>query len=410
MYRIPESESERAALEEALDETRGSHQLAGRDDSLAAAARALLHEVDPVIATPTPPSWERHDQLECATFREIYARACSIALGVPVHRRNPLVAALMTRRIVLIAALFAGHKREGDVEDWAWRHGGVAACFDIQRDSLHGNLRDGRVTGAILAAADAGWIIKVLMAMPCESFTCMKLVPVPPGEPEAPPLRLRSCLPGVPECPAGWEPYFNKHERFVLWGWAVAAAVLKWEGGGLFAEHPVDRGDEQKPRFYREHFAEHAPLSLHPKTIEMQERFGIEEIDVLQCMSGCEHEKGTTIFADRHTAKAVRAAALPCVHLKHEECAGTDADGNSISQMASYWSSEFNRWAVLATIGASPATVRKAALDAAAPELLKAGLSRSALEQWVYFPVGRIPYSTSLAELGLCEPCEEGIT
>eukprot|EP00966_Prymnesium_polylepis_P230286 5328585-Prymnesium_polylepis.1 len=74
--------------------------------------------------------------------------------------------------------------------------------------------------------------------MPCQSFTCMKLVPVPPGEPEAPPLRLRSALPGVPECPEGWEPYFNKHEKFILWGWDVAAATLEWEGGRLIAEHP----------------------------------------------------------------------------------------------------------------------------------------------------------------------------
>eukprot|EP00966_Prymnesium_polylepis_P184059 4265939-Prymnesium_polylepis.1 len=28
----------------------------------------------------------------------------------------------------------------------------------------------------------------------------MKLVPVPLGEPPAPPMRLRSMLPGVPEC------------------------------------------------------------------------------------------------------------------------------------------------------------------------------------------------------------------
>ena len=178
----------------------------------------------------------------------------------------------------------------------------------------------------------------------------------------------------------------------------------------MFAEHPVDRGDQQKPRFYREQYAEHAPLSLHPTSIEMGDRFGIEEVDVVQCMSRCAHEKGTTIFADRYTARAVRAAALPCVHDKHEECAGVDANGKSISEQSSYWSSEFNRWAVLATVGGAPASVRVAALDAAAPDLLKAGLSRSAFDGWAYRPVGSIPYSTTLTELGLCDPCEEGVT
>ena len=74
-----------------------------------------------------------------------------------------------------------------------------------------------------------------------------KLHLVPLGEPPAPPMRLRSMLPGVPECPEGWEPYFAKHERFISWGWDVACAVLEWEGGGLIAEHPVTRFPTPRP-------------------------------------------------------------------------------------------------------------------------------------------------------------------
>ena len=401
-------------MRDALDERRGARNLEGTNATLAEAARALLPEpgVDPLppiaIATGAPPSADP-DQLECAVFREVYARACSIALGVPIDRRDPMIAMLMTLRRLTICALFAGPKREGDIEDWAWRLGGTAACYDVQRDEVHGNLQSSRVCGAIHAAAMAGWFIKIIIAMPCQSFTCMKLVPVPAGQPEAPPMRLRSYLPDVPPCPPGWEPYFNKHERFIVWSWDVACAVLEWEEGGLIAEHPVDRGDEQKPRFYRTRFAEHAPLSLHPKTLEVAERFGVREVDVVQCMSRCEHEKGTTLFADEETWGGLCAAALPCVHDDHKQCTGVDAEGNSISELSSYWTSVMNRWIVLASLGASFATVRNAALDAAEPALLQAGLSREALRRWRYRPVGTLSSGELFSRLGMLG-AEEGIT
>ena len=414
IFIVPTAEVERVALWEALDEEREPNNLGGGDDALEAAARALLirnadgSEPRLVIASKVPVSSDR-DQLECATFREVYARACSIALGVPVHRHDPLVKALMAGRERTICALFAGPRRDGDVEDWAWRQGGVAACYDTQRDRVHGDLTSGAVCGTILAAALAGWWVTVIMAMPCQSFTCMKLVPVPPGEPEAPPLRLRSALPGVPECAEGWEPYFSKHERFVLWGWDVAAATLEWEGGRLIAEHPVDRGDPRKVRFYRDRFAEHAPLSLHPRTLEMKERFGVRELDVVQCMSRCPHEKGTTLFADEETWESLQAAALPCLHENHKECAGKDASGNSISEQSSYWSSEMNKWVVLGGLGGSYAAVRSAALDAAAPEVMRAGLHKEALRLWEYRPVGEIPVRSPFSELGLQGAYDQGL-
>eukprot|EP00966_Prymnesium_polylepis_P171150 3956338-Prymnesium_polylepis.1 len=92
---IPTAEVEREALWSALEEKRGPDNLGGGDDSLEAAARALLSRSADgskqklVIASKVPVSSDR-DQLECATLREIHARACSIALGVPVHRHDPL--------------------------------------------------------------------------------------------------------------------------------------------------------------------------------------------------------------------------------------------------------------------------------------------------------------------------------
>eukprot|EP00966_Prymnesium_polylepis_P070954 1648296-Prymnesium_polylepis.1 len=66
---------------------------------------------------------------------------------------RPVGQALMAGRERTICALFAGPGRDGDVEDWAWRQGGAAACYDIQRDRVHGDLTSVAVCGTILAAA-----------------------------------------------------------------------------------------------------------------------------------------------------------------------------------------------------------------------------------------------------------------
>ena len=134
------------------------------------------------------------------------------------------------------------------------------------------------------------------------------------------------------------------------------------------------------------------------------ERFGVREIDIVQCMSRCPHEKGTTLFADAATWQALKAAALPCLHETHDQCTGTDAGGNSISQLTS----EMNRWIVLAALGGSFAAVRSAALDAAAPAVMAAGLRTEALRNWEYRPIGSIKAKTPLSELGLLGASEEG--
>ena len=69
-----------------------------------------------------------------------------------------------------------------------------------------------------------------------------------------------------------------------------------------------------------------------------------------------------------------------------------------------------NRWVVLAAIGGSYAAVRSAALDAAEPAIIAAGLRKEALRDWEYRPVGSIKSKTPLAELGLLGVSGEGIT
>eukprot|EP00966_Prymnesium_polylepis_P029390 682849-Prymnesium_polylepis.1 len=74
----------------------------------------------------------------------------------------------------------------------------------------------------------------------------MKLVPVPPGEPPAPPMRLRSMLPDVPECPEGWEPYFAKHDAIHIVGMGRRVRRPRVGRGRADRRAPgIDRGDEQ---------------------------------------------------------------------------------------------------------------------------------------------------------------------
>ena len=79
-------------------------------------------------ATHMPQSSANPDQLqlEGTVFREVYARACSVALGVPIDRRDPMAKMLMSGRALTICAPFAGPKREGDIGDWARNLGGAA--------------------------------------------------------------------------------------------------------------------------------------------------------------------------------------------------------------------------------------------------------------------------------------------
>lgn len=408
-FRIPNDERERKQLTDVMDEARGS-SLVGSDAGLAAAAHAISGPTATAIESPWPIDPLADDQFEWSLLKELYARACSLKLGLCVMRDDPLIRALLTNRDRVVVCPFAGPKREGDLEDWAWDLGAVAACYDVQRCPVRGNLQWGHNKAVILEAARVGWVDACILAIPCESFTCMRLVPIPADQPQAPPLRLRSCLPDLPPCPEGWEPYLSKHEAFVAFGWDLAAAVLDWASGRLVAEHPVDRGDEAKIRFFREQFAEHAPLSLHPGTIELMTRYRVRETDVVQCMSRCEHEKGTTIFADEETSEAIAFGALPCVHQSHKECSGTNPDGSSVSEQSSYWTSEFNRWLMLAVLGGSPAAVREAALDAAEIELLSAGISRDQMAEWQPQPIGEIGAGTPLAEIGLGETRDEGVT
>ena len=319
------------------------------------ARRCIAREHVWLQCSCTCPCQPRRQKLACHACElaaEAFSRACTAALGTPMQPDTPLLRALLTGRRVL-TLLFGGPEREageGGIDDAVWDRGSAAAVYDRDRPGPFGDLRSGANTGHIVAACKAGWT-DVFSAAPCESFTCLRLLEPPPGEREAPPLRLRSYLPGLPPTPPGWEEYLEEHEGFVdLTADSITGAVRAGRRGG--AENPIDKGDKLGRRhFYREHFAEHAPLTLHPRILQMKAELGLQEIDFTQCMSGATAEKGTTIIADDKSAAALRpVAATKCIHPPkwHKEARGRDAEGRSRSKQSAYYKPVMNSWVAAA--------------------------------------------------------------
>ena len=274
-----------------------------------------------------------------------FALACSSVLGVSCDRRSPLMRALMSGRKVL-ALLYAGPDRPEDgCERFVEARGWAAASYDTVR-SREQNLLWHSVQQPLRAAGRAGWI-NVFCSPRCESFTCLRFNPPKPGEKEAPPLRLRSYLPGLPPTPPGWEAYLAEHEEDITLTFDLGEAVMA-AGGRFGAEGPIDRGDEvDRKHYFRRKYAEHAPLSLHPRSQRLQRQFGAVEQDVVQCACGAPWEKGTTIIADPASAATMQPVVdtgCVCLEGTHQQARGRDEEGQSISKMAANYPSFMHEW------------------------------------------------------------------
>lgn len=287
---------------------------------------------------------------------QIFAIACGHVLRVPIHRDEPIVRALATgRRVVVI--LFAGEK--GALAAAVDRRGSAGAAYEVKLDGVHQNLDSPSVIAVLEAAGKAGWIRALIDETPCCSFTCLRHLPRRAGKQAAPPLRLKSLLPDFPEPPLEWKAYFDKHERFVAFVFGkgrLADRVLAWPGGRLISEHPVRRSDKALKRFYREQFAEHVSLDMHPVVRAFMHRQRAREVIHCQCMMNSPFQKGTSLIADAATASDVSALErIDCLHpprAHRKEAYGEDEDGESLSAEAAEYSEEYEELLAAAATGA----------------------------------------------------------
>ena len=253
-----------ATVSDVLAEERGDAAPGGADGPALEAARLVATGASVTLTYGTcgAAGGSAAARLTAETLAlEIFARACSILLETAVDRRAPLLGALATGKRVAVILFAGGDRGKEGMDHQVRRRGWAAAPYDVLLDARHGNVLRSSVFHPLLAAARAGWVEAVWAATPCESFSVLRFKPPPPGAAwEAPPVRRRSSLPGLPPTPAGWEDFVGRHERFVEITALTVEAVRAW-GGAVIIENPVDRGDEGRTRFYRREYADHAPHS-----------------------------------------------------------------------------------------------------------------------------------------------------
>ena len=111
-----------------------------------------------------------------------------------------------------------------------------------------------------------------------------------------------------------------------------------------------------------------------------RERFGAGVVDVVQCMSGSDFEKGTSLIADPTTALALDPAGrIPCLHKRgthREQACGYDERGESRSARAAAYPAPMNEWLAAALTTGDEAEVRRlveAAADRVVQEIRAGG-------------------------------------
>ena len=344
-------------------------------EAITALAVAMTRgEVWLVCACRCPCRQRESGWCHCEVIAKIaFARACSWSLEVEVPWQSPLVAAWMTGLPVAVL-MWAGRARPRSLGDSVRRRRFAAAEFDIKQDRVWGDLTKETNTAPILRGADVGWIDAGMMACPCQSTTVMKFHEPKPGKRAAPYLRRRSWLPGCPEPPPEWAAYLSKHDGFFRLGFDVASRLLARKRR-VVLEGPVDCGDPVgRPRFFQERYAEHVPLTKLPWAEECKRRFGTAETDILQCMFGCKHAKGTTLISDARSAEEMApAASHECVHESHAPAAGEDENGNSISELAGEYEPMLCEFLGAVLTGEGAEAVRVVAEEAARVELRAMG-------------------------------------
>lgn len=319
--------------------------------------------------------------MTCETAEAAFADACSAALGVALERGSPLLSALTTGRQVMVLMYSGGDRGADGMPAFAWGRGWATASYDPLLDERHGNLLRSAVLDPLLAAARAGWIGAVWAGVPCESFTCLRFVEPGEGEPEAPPLRSRAYLPDLPPCPEGWQGYRDMHERFVDAAFDVMCAV-RVAGGRAVAENPIDRGDVRRVAVYREEYADHAPLELHPRAQAFLASGG-QVVDMAQCMSRGLFQKWTSLICDERTAAVLEPVQrAPCVHVRGDhamQAKGLDHQGVSRSKRAAAYPRHMNWWAATALTGGSHSEVYAIMAETIQP-ILEPAIARAEAE------------------------------
>ena len=205
---------------------------------------------------------------------------------------------------------------------------------DLTYGGVGHDLRDDGVFRELLRLARAGEFRCVVVAIPCNTFTVLRLKAGGPAQ-----LRGRegSRRYGVSGLAHNCFVQVSQGNLLVRRSVLIAQAV-----GSFLFEHPADMGEPGSARF-AEAWADHAPLWLLDEMVQLRETSGASLVTGDQCMCGGRFRKPTTWMASPDIAPAMaHLDGLSCTHGPgaHDEMVGVDDNGVYRSRAAAAYPPE----------------------------------------------------------------------
>lgn len=252
----------------------------------------------PGRAAPPRPQPERHDVLR--------------ALGGGVIP-TPRQLAPSSGRVVL--SLFAGHRRERDIQ-WHFERsprarGFIFLSLDIVNHAVYGDLTRLGTIGAIRDLIAQRHVVGIVLAPPCETWSAARHNPVP-GAHAPRPLRSRACLWGLPR-----NTLTKREQLQVSLGSSfmrLSIEILRLaQAGGIPAvlEHPETALHVPAPSCW-----------LLPEMQALSSLPGAQQHLIHQCTLGTPFRKPTRLGAVAFPQLAARIASEPtrckCTHSSHD--------------------------------------------------------------------------------------------
>lgn len=191
-------------------------------------------------------------------------------LTFPEDKKIPVFVDAMGRKTILVAHLFSGRRRVGDLHfqlhEWSRRSGigVIVLSYDTAVSTYYGNL-DHRSDAwrGLCRVYEAGWVACTLLGTPCETFSEARFQEPPPGQRWPRPLRSDSRIYGLPGLTNRELRQVSVGSCFYLQGLQVLAYHIV-TGGYYISEHPAPPVLPERPSVWR------APLTLllrqHPAT------------------------------------------------------------------------------------------------------------------------------------------------
>ena len=183
-------------------------------------------------------------------------------VNFPEEPQVPVFVDAMGKKTILVAHLFSGRRRPGDLHsnlhEWAHRSGidVIVLSFDTAVSTHYGNLdHRSEAWHWLCRLYEAGWIACTLLGTPCETFSEARFQEPPSGQRWPRPLRSADRIYGLRGLTDRELRQVHVGSRFYLQGIQVLAYhVVK--GGYYISEHPAPPALPERPSVWR------APLTL----------------------------------------------------------------------------------------------------------------------------------------------------